>query len=188
MNPQRVSSLLALGVLLVAVVVPAVRGKDKENSWTLEAKFGTPKIVKMNVPGRGERTLLYVEYEITNTTDEPRRVIPFLSLVSDKDEKEIPDEVIPSVQEKVRAGLENSVTASKTAVKPGETRRVIAIWDGVDAQANQFTIYLRGISNSVVVENQTQKYKSLQTRFERAAKGQEIRANGAAEWRYRPAR
>src|SRR5262249_1551250 len=145
----------------------AASGEEKAGVWTLDVKVSAPKIVEMNVPGRGERTILYVEYEITNKTDKPREVSPVWRLISDKNEKEIADEVLPAVQDKLGAGRGNSVTVRKKPVAPGETRRAIAIWDGIDARASRFTISVRGMSNGFVVEGGKTKFKTLQTRFER---------------------
>jgi hypothetical protein len=154
----------------------------------VDVKFDAPKFDTAARPGRGERTIFYVEYEITNKSDKPRYISPVLHLVSDKNKTAMTDEVSPAVQDKVRAGLENSVTLCKKPIPPWGKLRAVAIWEGVDVSATQFTVYLRGVSNGFILQDGGTKYKTLQVRFAGEPKGQNIRQSGDAEWVYRASR
>ena len=180
---QRGRRLLSLGVLLTVAQLPS-SGQDKPGVWTLDVKFENPKMTKMAIPGRGVRTVWYVVYEVANNTKEPRRFIPTFHLLADKPPRELPDEILPTVEAKLRAGLKNSVNVSKTAIPAGGKVQAVAIWDGIDPAATLFTVYLRGLSNGFDIQAKTVRYKTLQVNFELDAKAKDIRPS-AQEWIYR---
>ncbi len=175
----------SLSVLLLLLTQFPLSGQDKAGVWTFDVKFENPKTTKVTIPGRGERTVWYLEYEVTNNTKEPHSFIPVVQLVTDKGNKELPDEILPAVQDKLRVGVKNSVTASTTAIPAGGKIQAVAIWDDIDSTSTRFTVYLRGLSNGTDVQNKTTKYKTLQVKFQRDGKAQGIRQSGAQEWIYR---
>src|SRR5262245_11654022 len=82
-----VLSLSVLLLLLLLLTQLPVSGQDKPGVWTLDVKFENPKTTKVTIPGRGERTVWYLEYEVTNKTKEPRSFIPVFHLLTDKGSK-----------------------------------------------------------------------------------------------------
>jgi hypothetical protein len=185
MSKQVCRGVLPMSVLLLLLTQFPLCGQDKAGVWTLDVKFENPKTKKVPIPGRGERTVWYLEYEVTNKTKEPRSFHPIFHLVSDKGNKQVPDEILPTVQDKIGGGLKNSISVSTKAIPPGGKIQAVAIWDGIDPTATHFTVYLRGLSNGTVIHEKTIRYKTLHMKFQRDAKAQDIRPAGAQEWIYR---
>src|SRR5687767_15944758 len=120
LSKQRGRGVLSLSMLLLLLAQFPSSGQDKPGVWTLDVKFENPKTITVAIPGRGQRTVWYVEYEVTNKTKEPRRFTPVFHLATDKRSKDLVDEILPTVQDKLRAGLKNSVTASTKAIPAEE--------------------------------------------------------------------
>ena len=51
--------------------------------WVLHFKFKDPRIVKVKVPGKGERLCWYVWYQVYNFSGEPRQLIPTFEIKAD---------------------------------------------------------------------------------------------------------
>jgi hypothetical protein len=177
--------VLCFAALLLAIGQVPIHGQEPANVWTLDVKFENIKTMKVNLPGRGQKNVSYLVYEITNNTKEPREVSPSLQLVADKSEKQFTDEVLVSVLGKLPAGLENSVSVSKKPIPPGGKVRVVAIWDDVDPAATRFTVFVGGLSNSFTLQDKTTRFKTLQARFQREEKAQDLRLVGVPDWAYR---
>jgi hypothetical protein len=177
-------NLLSLSALMCLAQLPS-SGQDKPGVWTLDVKFESPNTTTVTIPGRGDRTVWYLVYEVSNNTKEPRHFIPTFHLLADKPAKEMPDEILPVVQDKLRAGLKNSITVSTTPIPAGGKIQAVAIWDGIDPTATLFTVYLRGLSNGLDIQNKMIRYKTLQVNFKRDAKAKDIRPSSAQEWIYR---
>src|SRR4051794_41078604 len=54
----------------------------KLDVWSLDFRFKDPRLIKVNVPGRGTRICWYLWYQIINRTKEPRVFIPDFELVT----------------------------------------------------------------------------------------------------------
>ena len=177
--------LLSLSCLFLVAVCFPLRGQDKPGVWTLDVKFENPKTAKVNIPGRGERVIWYLEYEVVNNTKQARTFTPFFGLVSNKRKQEVSDEVLLAAEEKLGAGRRNSVTVAKDALPPGGKIQAVAYFYDQDATATNFTVYVRGLSNGFAVQDKLTKYKNLQMEFQRGGEGQAIRPVGAQKWIYR---
>ena len=46
--------------------------------WVLDFKFKDPRLIKVDVPGRGQKVCWYLWYQVINKTGEPRTFIPDL--------------------------------------------------------------------------------------------------------------
>src|SRR5690349_15467535 len=55
---------------------------DKADVWTLDFRFKDPRLIKVNVPGRGNRIFWYLWYQVINRTGEPRTFYPDFELVT----------------------------------------------------------------------------------------------------------
>ncbi|HYT91843.1 MAG TPA: sigma-70 family RNA polymerase sigma factor [Gemmataceae bacterium] len=182
------------------------RKNDDRDVWTLDFRFHDPRLVRVDVPGRGRRALWYLRYDVANRTGEPRTFIPEFELIVAGAATGRSDEVLPPVQEildKVEAPgqlvpVKNSITIAAEPIpvaKPGAPpERVpgVAIWDEIPTDVKRFTILVRGLSNgSVVVEQNTSgppviRRKALQLNFKRV--NGEIRFVPPAEWVYQLAK
>jgi hypothetical protein len=128
---------------------------DKKNVWVLDFRFKAPRLIKVDIPGRGTRICWYLWYQVINNpppqgsgSREPVTFIPDFELVTqDTDHPAVyHDEILPKVQDAINkienpSGADylvakNSVTIAATPIpasKPDAFPTAItgvAIWDG----------------------------------------------------------
>ncbi len=186
---------------------PRVNVQDKEDVWVLDFQFKSPRVITVDIPGRGRKTVWYVRYEVWNRTGAPRFFIPDFDLVTDY--ASFHEEVLPSVQDQVRKiedptgfyDVKNSVTiaakpipASKPDANPIYVTGV-AVFPNVVERApdlTKFSIFVSGLSNGWSEDPQTHlvKRKTLQLNFRRFADArvqtsEVIRFQPPVEWIYR---
>lgn len=152
---------------------------DKADVWAMDFRFKDPRIIKVNVPGRGTRIIWYLWYQLVNRTGKARDVAPYFELVTLDPPATYPDEIIPTAEEAIRRvedrtgyqEIKNSVWMSKAPIPPSKApdeafpRAVtgVAIWDATAADpkkrdragkdlstAARFSIFVRGLSNGFV--------------------------------------
>src|SRR5439155_12889906 len=70
----------------------------KLDVWALDFRFKDPRLLKVNVPGRGTRICWYMWYQVINRTKEPRLFIPDFELVTTDYPGVYHDDIRPSVQ------------------------------------------------------------------------------------------
>lgn len=151
---------------------------DKADVWAFDFRFKDPRMIKVNVPGRGTRIFWYLWYQVINRTGEPRDFQPIFELVTHDPPAVYMDEDLSPVLNAIKkiedpADVQNiRGTALSITVPPSKAadeafpRAVtgVAIWDAsgddlknrdakqVDlAEASRFSIYVRGLSNGHVV-------------------------------------
>lgn len=152
----------------------------KLDIWTLDFRFKDPRLIKVNIQGRGTRICWYMWYQVINRTKEPRVFYPEFELVTHDHPAVYHDELLLTVEEEIKKledptgyqEIKNSVKMFEHAIpvsKPaGEAfpRAVtgVAIWDGTPADpkardpklkdlsdATRFSIFVSGLSNGSVV-------------------------------------
>jgi hypothetical protein len=152
---------------------------DKVNVWAFDFRFKDPRLIKVNIPGRGTRICWYLWYQVTNYNKQPEKFNPIFELVTLDRPGMYRDEFLPTVLEEIRKiedptgyqDIKNSVTISSQKIpvsKPPEEafpRRVtgVAIWDGSAAdpakrdpkepdlsEVTRFSIFVRNLSNGFV--------------------------------------
>jgi hypothetical protein len=152
----------------------------KSGVWALDFRFKDPRLIKVNVPGRGTRICWYMWYQVINRTKAPQRFIPDFELVTLDYPGVYHDEVLPSVQDAIKKiedptgyqDIKNSVTIATQPIpvsKPEGTaypRPVtgVAIWDGTSgertdragkkkdlADSTSFSVFISGLSNGWVL-------------------------------------
>src|SRR5262245_49216114 len=73
--------------------------------WVLDFKFKDPRLIKVDIPGRGQKICWYLWYQVINYTKEPRTFIPDFEFVS-YDKNLTPtvhrDEILPRVQDAIK--------------------------------------------------------------------------------------
>src|SRR5262245_34046957 len=67
----------------------------KLDVWALDFRFKDPRLIKVNVPGRGTRICWYLWYQVINRTKEPRVFIPDFELVTTDYPGVFHDEILP---------------------------------------------------------------------------------------------
>jgi len=124
---------------------------DKSNVWVLDFRFKAPRLIKVDIPGRGSRICWYLWYQVINNTGEPRTFIPDFDLVTQDTDNpgSYHDEVLPKVQEAINKiesptnadylMAKNSVTISNQPIPVSKADAYpvavtgVAIWDGTNA-------------------------------------------------------
>jgi hypothetical protein len=131
---------------------------DKENVWVLDFRFKAPRLIKVDIPGRGTRICWYMWYQVINNppplgkgSKQPVTFIPDFELVTQDDDNPAVyhDEVLPKVQDAINklenpSGADylmakNSVTIASTPIPPSKPDAYptavtgVAIWDGIGA-------------------------------------------------------
>src|SRR5262245_49105747 len=72
--------------------------------WSLDFKFKDPgvRVIKVNIPGRGQRVCWYLWYQVINNTGEPRSFVPDFELCTKDTFTCYKDQVLPSVQKAIQ--------------------------------------------------------------------------------------
>jgi len=110
-------------------VKPGVNVQDGDaarNSrlWVLDFKFKDPRLLKVNIPGRGQRVCWYLWYQVINYTGQPRTFIPDFELYTHDGHISYPDQVLPAAQEAIQKiedptgfyQIKNSVTIASEPI------------------------------------------------------------------------
>jgi len=98
--------------------------QDTPDVWVLDFKFKDPRLITVDIPGRGKRVVWYMWYQVTNYTKEPRTFIPDFELVTTDKNTVHNDQVIPKAQEMIKRiedpsgylDIKNSVTIATTPI------------------------------------------------------------------------
>jgi hypothetical protein len=110
--------------------------------WVLDFKFKDPRLIKVNVPGRGQRVCWYLWYQVINYTGEPRTFVPDFELVTHDTGMVYQDIVLPAAQEAIAKledptgyyKIKNSVTIAAEPIPASLPRAAprpvtgVAIW------------------------------------------------------------
>lgn len=178
--------------------------------WVLKFRFKEPRLITVDIPGRGRRICWYLWYQVINDTGEPRYFIPDFELVTLDKPGTYRDQVLPKVQEAIRQiedptgylDIKNSVTIASQPIpvsKPDAAPKAVtgvAIWDDVNPDANRMSIFVSGLSNGWSVaeippdNKQVIRRKTLQLNFKRQGdryyqRSDDIRFIPPEEWIYR---
>lgn len=177
--------------------------------WVLHFKFKDPRVVKVKIPGKGERLCWYLWYQIYNFTGEPRQLIPSFEIKADSSDTVHADQILPAVEAAVGrvedpAGtdaIKNSVTISQdllpvSTTKLGRPVTGVALWDDIEPEAQRYTLFVTGLSNgwSIATGNNPGpngepetivRRKTLQVEFRRVGNSDRIEMVGTPRWVYR---
>src|SRR5262249_35436996 len=63
-------------------VKPQTNVQDKDDIWVLDFRFKDPRLITVDIPGRGKKVVWYLWYQVINNTKEPRTFIPDFELVT----------------------------------------------------------------------------------------------------------
>ncbi len=190
---------------------PAEVNADDNKLWVLDFKFKDPRLIKVDVPGRGQKVCWYLWYQVSNHTKQPHTFIPDFELVTHDRDTVHHDQILPKVQDAIRQiedptdyyKIKNSVTISAEPIPPSlpnAAPRVVtgvAIWDDVNPDSNSYSIFVAGLSNGWAVTDPITpggkpvvRRKTLQLDFKRLGdrylqRSEEIRFQPPAHWIYR---
>jgi hypothetical protein len=191
-----VAAILLLGGAVVSLQYSAAQGQSNFNEreikssgslnddpksgvWTLDFKFKDPRVIKVNVPGRGTRICWYLWFQVVNRTSEPRTFRPEFELVTLDYPGVYTDETLTTVEDAIRKiedptgyqQIKNTVTIQLSPIPvslapdKGFPKAVtgIAIFDGSTpdpknrgekahemSESQRFSIFVGGLSNGFV--------------------------------------
>ena len=90
--------------------------RNNLDTWIVDQfEFLPPRMITVDVPGKGRRLLLYLVYKVTNKGEKPRFFLPDLVIVDNKGNV-VNDTIVPKAQRAIQARedplrpLKNSVT------------------------------------------------------------------------------
>jgi hypothetical protein len=157
--------------------------KPDSKIWALDFRFKDPRLITVDIPGRGRKVCWYVWYQVINHTNKPQTFVPDFELVThDKDNEPFHDQILPKVEDAIRKvedptdsyKIKNSVTIAKEPIpasRPGVDPTPVtgvAIWDDVDPESNQYSIFVGGLSNGWSKDqNGVIRRKTLQLNFKK---------------------
>jgi hypothetical protein len=183
--------------------------QDKGDIWVLDFGFKEPRLITVDIPGRGRKIVWYMWYQLINNTGQDRTPTLDFELVTLDKPGVYQDEVLPKVQEAIQKiedptgflEIKNTVTIrrplapSKKDALP-HTVTGVAIWDDTTKEQNlrdttRFSIFVSGLSNGWSVDDSGKvRRKTLQLSFRRLGDryyqdSREIHFVAPAEWVYR---
>ncbi|GIW78992.1 MAG: hypothetical protein KatS3mg105_0799 [Gemmatales bacterium] len=185
--------------------------EDKPDIWVLDFRFKDPRLITVDIPGRGRKVVWYLWYQVINRDPKrrPHLFIPDFELVTHDRKGVYHDRVLPTAQRAIqrledptgRLDIKNSVTIASEPIPPSPDidddnafpRAVtgVATWDDVDPDANRYSIFVSGLSNGWSEDdNKVIRRKTLQLNFRRVGdrynmRSSEIKFVPPAQWIYR---
>jgi hypothetical protein len=181
-----------------------------EKLWVMDVRFKDPRLITVDIPGRGKRVVWYLWYQLINNTGEPRQVIPRFELVTIDKQTNHLDQIIPKALEAIKRvedphgylDIKDSVTLARNPIpvtKPNSAPRPVtgvAMWDNIFADlpdTTRFSIFVSGLSNGYTEvdgkDGKTLRLKTLQLNFRRLSDrfhlDAEVKFVQPAEWLYR---
>jgi len=82
---------------------PRLNVLDKGEIWVLKMRFNPPRLIKVDIPGRGFKLCWYLLYHVTNPDPkEPHTFIPDFQLVTLDSPAVFHDQVLPTVQKAIQ--------------------------------------------------------------------------------------
>ncbi|MBY0522254.1 MAG: hypothetical protein K2R98_02585 [Gemmataceae bacterium] len=191
-----------------------INAQDTDQVWMLDFRFKDPRLITVDIPGRGKRVVWYMWYQVINNTKEARTFIPDFELVTLDKHTAHHDQVLPKAEEAIKRiedptgylDIKNSVTIASHPIpvtKPDAAPRVVtgvAIWDDVfqkEPDTTRFSIFVSGLSNGWSRDDPKEKdgkegavrRKTLQLNFkrlrDRAHLDTEVKFLPPSEWIYR---
>jgi hypothetical protein len=180
--------------------------EDRNDIWVLDFRFKDPRLITVDIPGKGKRVVWYLWYQVINRNSEPITFIPDFELVTHDKPGVYHDKVLPRVQEAIRRiedptnylDIKNSVTITQQPIPVSKEEAApravtgVATWDDVDPDSNRYSIFVAGLSNGWSVDDKgVVRRKVLQLNFKRLGDrflmdSREIRFVPPTEWLYRP--
>jgi len=178
-----------------------------EKLWVLDFRFKDPRLITVDIPGRGKRVIWYLWYQVINNTGEPRYFIPSFELVTLDKNTVHRDQILPKAEEAIRRiedptgylDIKNSVTIAKNPIPVTKVNSAprpvtgVAIWDGVFGEppdTTRFSIFATGLSNGYSLDDKgLLRRKTLQLNFKRLSDRHhldaEVKFMSPSEWLYR---
>lgn len=162
---------------------------DKPDAWALHFGYYAPRIVTVDLPGKGKTRVWYMVFQVWNRTDNPQQIVPEFELVAKDPDLagSFLDEPRPAalkqirdIEDKTKAlGIKSTIEITRNKIpvtKPDSYPNAVtgvAVWEDVPdkvGKVNRFSVYVTGISNGIYEEKAADgtvivKRKTLQLDF-----------------------
>jgi hypothetical protein len=198
-------------------VPPKKTPEDRTGIYMLDFHFKDPRVITVDIPGRGRRLVWYLWYQVSNATAEPRTFNPTFVWVGHDTDTVHKDQVLAKAQLAIQRledpdgifDIKNSQTMTDRPIPVSKEfdekqQRIafpklvtgVAMWDDINPKSTQFSVYVYGLSDGwTAVDGPDGKpivrRKTLQLKFRRL--GDEFSQNSGQirfqghEWIYAPA-
>jgi hypothetical protein len=179
--------------------------------WVIDFRFKAPRLITVDIPGKGKKVVWYMWYQVVNNTGEPRYFIPEFELVTLDKHTSHKDQIIPKAEQSIKRvedptgymDIKNSVIIASQPIPPTKANSApravtgVAIWDDVFAEepdTKRFSIYVSGLSNGYSEVDgpggkKLLRRKTLQLNFKRLSDrfhlDAEVKFVSPEEWIYR---
>lgn len=139
---------------------------DQPGVWTLNFAYTPVRIITVDTPDKGRRTVWYMVYKVYNKSDTPQTFFPEMELVTKDAPANYLDEPQPYIVKKIREiedptgelKLQTCISISKDRIpvtKPDSIPRAVygvAVWPEISeksSKTNNFSVYIVGLSNGL---------------------------------------
>lgn len=177
--------------------------EDREaNIWMFDFHFKDPRVIPVNLPGKGVKNVWYLWFQVANATGEPRNFNPRFVWISHDENSRHDDKVLHTALAQIQKiedpenilHIKNTWTIGKEQVPLSKEfdnngARIafpnrltgVATWDDINNKSTQFSILVFGLSNGFVkVEGPEGKeivrVKTLQLNFRRIGDDSNLKA------------
>jgi hypothetical protein len=167
--------------------------EDRAGIYMLDFFFKDPRVLTVDVPGRGRSFVWYLWYQVGNATGEPRRFYPNFVWVCHDTDTVHHDEILPTAMASIRRqedadnlyDIKNSVTIWKEPIPVSKEfndrgERIafpklvtgVATWANIDRKSTQFSILVFGLSDGFTMVDDPDgkpilRKKALKLKFRR---------------------
>jgi hypothetical protein len=141
---------------------------DKPDVWTLNFGYYPPRIVTLDIPGKGKTRVWYMVFQVWNKSDNPQQIVPEFELVAKDPDLtgSFLDEPRPAALKQIRViedktgalRLKSTIEITRNKIpltKPDSFPNAVtgvAVWEAVPekiGKVNRFSIYVSGLSNGI---------------------------------------
>jgi len=144
-----------LGTLVVTALVAAAAFSyeirfSRLDTWELDFESNPPRVYEIK-EGDALGQYTYIIYRVTNNTDEEIDFFPTFEIETEAGVLHRSG-LYPKAYERIVKGeTEKILSFPKIArtLKPGQTRRGVAVFKGVDPAADELTVYVTGLSGDM---------------------------------------
>jgi hypothetical protein len=173
--------------LLTCQVVAAPSPSVAPKSWELDFDFADPQTITLQFPGAAApQTFWYILYTVTNNSRREVQFLPRFEMMTNIMQVVAGDPGInPQVFEAIKRRHRPTYPLLIEPVKimgrllqgPDNAKSSVAIWPQINIKANQFTVYVAGLSGeSVLLRNPNYKAGQPEYITKKLGDGTEIKA------------
>jgi len=141
----------------VQMVDASLLPRDKQGIWVLNFAFKPMRMRTVEIPGKGRKQIHYLYYRVVNRTGQPREFVPQFTVITDTNkrfEESVIPKAVPLIQNREDPTIKVLGAVDVAGVLPPSTKQTVddavfgvALWEGIDPNADRMSIYVRGLSD-----------------------------------------